>query len=195
MAAPVSVLPTLSALAFLEWEREQEGRYEWLDGEVFAMSGGTLRHNALGAAVVGELRLALKGRPCRVLSSDQKIAARPNKHFVYADTSVVCGDRVLAEGTTDVLANPEIVVEVLSTTTESYDRGLKWESYQRIASLRDYVLVSQARVRVEHFSRDAAEPDMWRYRELGRGDVLMFANGATVAVDSLFEGVFELDGE
>lgn len=195
MAAPVSVLPKLSATAFLAWEREQEGRHEWFDGEVFAMSGGTLRHSALGAAVVGELRSALRARPCRVLSSDQKIAARPNKHFVYADASVVCGDRVLADGTTDVLANPEIVVEVLSTTSETYDRGLKWESYQRIAALRDYVLVSQTRVRIEHFSRDASEPGAWRYRELGPGDTLTFANGAVIAVDVLFEGVFELDGE
>jgi len=185
----------MTALEFLAWEREQEGKHEWFDGEIFAMAGGTLRHNALGAAVAGELRAALRGGTCHVLSSDQKIAARPDKHFVYADASVVCGPRELAPDTTDVLANPSIIVEVLSAGTQGYDRGLKWEGYQRIAALRDYVLVSQASARVEHFQREAEGSASWRYRQLGPGEVVTLWNGARLDVDALFAGMFELDGE
>jgi Uma2 family endonuclease len=195
----VTALPAqprqLTALEFLAWEREQVGKHDWLDGEVYAMAGGTLRHNALGAACIAALTSAFHGRPCRVLSSDQKLAARPGRHFVYADASVVCGARELEPGTTEVLANPSVIVEVLSASTQSYDRGLKWEGYQRLPSLRDYVLVSQSSVRVEHFQRDAELPTSWRYRELGAGETLTLWNGAELAVDALFAGVFELDGE
>lgn len=185
----------MTALEFLAWEREQEGKHEWFDGEIFAMAGGTLRHNALGMAVGGELRAALRGGPCHVLSSDQKIAARTGKHFAYADASVVCGPRELEPGTTDVLANPSVIVEVLSASTEKYDRGLKWEGYQRIEALRDYVLVSQASARVEHFQRDAQDAAEWHYRQLGPGQVVTLWNGAKIEIDALFAGMFELEGE
>jgi len=185
----------MSALEFLVWEREQLGKHEWFDGEIFAMAGGTLRHNALGAAVILALGNALRGGPCRVLSSDQRIVARAGKQFVYADVSVVCGTRELAPGTTDVLANPSIIVEVLSASTESDDRGLKWEGYQRISALRDYVLISQSRTRVEHFQRETEAAASWRYRELGPGDVVTLWTGVKLEIDALFEGMFELDGE
>jgi Uma2 family endonuclease len=86
-----------------------------------------------------------------------------------------------------------MVFEVLSASTEQYDRGVKWEGYQRISSLTDYVLVSQARPRVEHFQRQS--DDAWRYRVYGTGDRLTLANGATVAIDDIYSGVFELQGE
>jgi Uma2 family endonuclease len=187
----------MSADEFLAWEREQVGRHDWFQGEVFAMAGGTPRHAALGAALAGELRAALRGGPCRVLSSDQKVVARPGAHFVYPDASVVCGPLEVATGTTDVLANPTVLVEVLSASSEKYDRGLKWEGYQHLASLRDYLLVSQSAPRIEHFQREVDEGGRvsWRYRELGRGEGVTLWNGAVVEVDAVFEGVFDLEGE
>jgi len=141
----------MSAAEFLVWESDQEEKHDWFEGEVFAMSGGTPRHSALGASVIIALGIGLHGGPCRVLSSDQKVVARPGRHFVYPDVSVVCGSLDFEAGTTNVLANPTVLVEVLSASTEKYDRGLKWEGYQRIGSLRDYLLVSQSSVRIEHF--------------------------------------------
>jgi Uma2 family endonuclease len=180
----------MSPAEYLAWEREQAEKHEYHHGEVFAMAGGSPRHNFLAAAVGAELRSAMRGKGCHVLSSDQRIAAPAGKQYVYADAVVACGGVQTEAGASDVLANPTIVVEVLSRSTETYDRGEKWEAYQRLASLTDYVLVAQTSVRVEHYKR---EGDSWRYRELGSGDSITLANGAVVAIDAIYEGAFDLD--
>ena len=183
----------MDATAYLAWEREQTERHEYLHGEVFAMSGGSPRHAALIAAVTVELGNAHRGKPCRVLATDQRIAARDGEHYVYADASVVCGKMLLAAGTNDVLANPTIVVEVLSKSTEGYDRGAKWDGYQHIASVTDYVLVSQRAIVVEHFQRQAAGD--WRYHRVEAGGRVELSSGAALAVDDIYQGVFDLEGE
>jgi Uma2 family endonuclease len=187
-----ALTPHLSAAEFLEWERGQRDKHEYRHGEVFAMSGGSPRHNLLSNAVGGELRAALRGTGCRALSSDQQIATEEGEHFVYADAVIVCGELQIAQGTTDVLANPSVVVEVLSPSTEAYDRGDKWDAYQRIPSLTDYLLVAQTAVHVEHYQREAG--GSWRYRLLKAGGVIALANGVTLAVDAIYEGAFDLPG-
>lgn len=193
MAADAAPQLRMTASEYLAWEREQPQRHGFVRGEVFARAGGSPRHNALIAAVLRDLGNALFGGPCRVLSSDQRIVAQDGEHYVYADASVVCGKMALAEGTKDVLANPTIVVEVLSKRTEGYDRGLKWEDYQRIASLSDYVLVSQAAARVEHFRREANGE--WHYRIATAGGRISLSNGTVLEIDRVFAGVMELEGE
>jgi Uma2 family endonuclease len=147
----------MTAAEYLEWERLQPYKHEYRRGEIFAMSGGSPRHNFLGAAATRELSMATRGRGCGVFSSDQKIALIAGERYVYADGVVVCGELQRENGTTDILLNPRIVVEVLSRSTEAYDRGEKWEGYQGIASLTDYVLVAQRTARVEHYQREALE--------------------------------------
>lgn len=181
----------MSAAEYLTWEREQEAKHEYHLGEVFAMAGGSPRHNFLSAAVAAELRSALRGRGCHVLSSDQRISTQQGQHYVYADAVAACGGFRLEEGTTDVLANPQVVVEVLSPSTEAYDRGAKWAAYQSVPSLTDYLLVAQGAVRVEHFRREA--DGSWRYRVVDKGELLELAGGATLAVDAVYTGAFELD--
>jgi Uma2 family endonuclease len=183
----------MTASQYLAWEREQPERHEYWHGEVFCMAGGSPRHAALIAAVTIELGLALRERSCRVLSTDQRIVAEDGEHYVYADVSVVCGRMQLATGTNDVLANPTLVVEVLSKGTEAYDRGKKWEGYQRIPSLTDYVLVSQSAVHVEHFQRE--DGGEWRYRVAAAGGRVTTKNGASFDVDAVYRGVFELEGD
>jgi hypothetical protein len=117
------------------------------------MAGGSPRHNALSAAIVRDVGAVVRGSKCRVLSSDQRIVLSPGERYVYADVSLVCGQLELAAGTSDVLTNPRTIFEVLSRSTEAYDRGDKWAAYGRIASLREYVLVSQLQPRIEKFSR------------------------------------------
>lgn len=180
----------MSASEYLAWERDQVERHEFSHGEVFAMAGGSPRHNFLGLAVGSELRFAVRGGPCRVFSSDQRIVARDGEHYVYADTSVVCGPMVLAPGTTDVLANPAVVVEVLSKGTEAYDRGRKWDGYRQIGSVTDYLLVSQTEARVEHYQRGASGE--WTYRVAGAGGRVLLMNGAAFEVDALYAGAFDL---
>jgi Uma2 family endonuclease len=189
----VASQPGMTAPQYLEWETAQLERHEFFRGEVFAMAGGTPRHNALSAAVIVELAAALRAGECRVLSADQRILAREGEHYVYADASVVCGALELQQGTSDVLANPSVVVEVPSKRTEAYDRGLKWESYRELSSVTDYVLLSQSIPRIEHFRREANGE--WHYRVVSAGGQVTLTNGAALAVDSIYRGVFELAGE
>jgi Uma2 family endonuclease len=183
----------MTAEEYLAWEREQGQRHEYVQGEVFAMSGGSPRHAALIAAITSELVVGHRGGPCRALSTDQRIVAREGDHYVYADASVVCGPMRLASGTKDVLTNPSVVVEVLSKSTEGYDRGKKWDGYRDIASVGDYLLVSQSAPRIEHFQRE--EGGEWHYRVVGAGGRVSLKTGAVVEVDAVFRGVFELEGE
>jgi Uma2 family endonuclease len=100
----------MTAVEYLAWEREQPERHHYLHGEIFAMAGGSVRHNALGAAVIGELRNAFRGGPCRPFTSDQRVAIREGEHYVYPDVTVVCGNLDFAAGTKDTLVNPTVVI-------------------------------------------------------------------------------------
>lgn len=180
----------MSAAEYLAWERGQLEKHEFHRGEVFAMAGGSVRHNFLANAIGAELRAAFRGKKCHVLSPDQKVAIVPGERFVYPDAVVVCDGAETDSLAKDVLANPRILVEVLSPTTESYDRGEKWEAYQRLPSVKDYLLISQASVRVEHYQREA--DGSWKYRLLEAGGTVTLTNGATIAVDAVYDGAFEL---
>jgi len=183
----------LTAAEYLAWEREQPVKHEFFHGEVFAIAGGNPRHNALGVSMGAELRAALRSRGCAVLSSDQRLAFPPEERYVYPDVTVICGTPVFQRGTTDVITNPAILVEVLSGSTEEYDRGLKWTGYQSIRSLTDHLLAAQAAVRIEHYRRNA--DGSWTYRTAGPGEHLALTGGGELAVDAIYAGVFELPGD
>ncbi len=182
----------LTVQEYLAWEATQGGKHEYRYGEVFPIVGGSPRHNVIAAAVVAELRGALRGKGCHVLTSDQRISAKPGQRYVYPDAAVVCGSFELEAGTTDVLASPHVVVEVLSKSTEAYDRGSKWDAYQRLPTLQDYLLFSQTARQVEHYQR---EEDSWRYRLIEAGERVTLKNGATFALDAVYEGAFDVEGE
>lgn len=184
----------MSAAQYLEWERLQPGKHEFHDGEVYAMAGGSPRHNLLSSAIAAELRAATRPLGCHTLSSDQRIAVPLQERYVYADAVVVCGKVETELGAHDVLTNPSVIVEVLSPSTESHYlgmRGMKWAAYERVGSLTDYLMLTQAQVRVEHYRREA---DGWHYQVLGVGDVISLANGARVEVDAVYAGAFDLEG-
>jgi Uma2 family endonuclease len=187
----VATRSKLSPAEYLAWEREQVEKHEYHAGDVFAMAGGSPRHNWLCGNAQALLRRASSN--CFTFTSDQRVVFDDGKRYVYPDTSVVCGSVELQSGTTDVLANPTILVEVLSGTTEQYDRGLKWEGYQRLPSLTDYLLVAQHEVRVEHFQRGT--DSSWVYRAYGTGERVRFANGVELDVDALYERAFELPSD
>jgi Uma2 family endonuclease len=184
----------MTASEFLAWERAEASKHEYNRGEVFAMAGGSPRHNYLSSRAIAELHRVVRPRGCHTLSSDQRISADGGERFVYADAVVVCGGFRPEVGTTDVLANPEVIVEVLSRSTESYDRGEKWAAYQRLTTLRDYLLVSQGSVRVEHYQRGrSGDEGAWGYRTLSAGETLTLSHGGQVSIDALYEGAFELE--
>jgi Uma2 family endonuclease len=138
---------------YLAIDRAAEFRSELLDGEMIAMSGGSMRHADLQANLIGELFAALRGSDCRVYSSDFRVRVSKTRMYAYPDVSVVCGRPVLADERQDILLNPIVIFEILSPSTEKYDRGVKFQHYRTIDSLKGYILVAQDAVRVEHYTR------------------------------------------
>ncbi len=160
----------LTSQEYLALEREAEYKSEYYEGEVFAFAGASLQHNLIAANVLATIHNQLRGGPCSAFSSDMRITIPETPHCAYADVVVVCGQPQLGDDFKDNLLNPVVIIEVLSLATESYDRGKKFESYQRIASLTEYVLVSQDKPRVEQFLR---QPDgHWLYSETSADGVI-----------------------
>ncbi len=192
MTQPATSL-RMSPDAFLAWEREQLGRHVYLRGEVFAMAGGSPRHSLLTSRAIVRLAFAFEGKPCDVHTSDLRLGIA-DEHFVYADAVVVCRPITLRPGTTDVVTNPVVVIEILSKSTEAYDRGEKQASYLALPSLKHLVLVSQREPRVEVYTREGA--GVFRFRVHGAGSrVPLEGVGVEIGVDELYAGVFELPGE
>ena len=138
---------------YLERERETGLKHEWLDGQIYAMSGGTPEHARLIAAVTHALFGAIDPRRCQVFSSELKVRVKATGLATYPDVAVVCGPLELDREDDNAVVNPTLLVEVLSRRTEAYDRGEKWAHYRQLPSLRAYVLVDQLRPRVEIYER------------------------------------------
>ena len=148
---------------YLEGERSAETRSEYYAGEVFAMAGASREHTLIAANVLAGIHRQFAGRPCEVYQSDMRVKVSATGLYTYPDVVAICGEARFEDGEHDTLANPLVLVEVLSESTEGYDRGTKSEHYRRIESLREYVLIAQDKVHVEHFVR---QPDnTWLLRE------------------------------
>jgi Uma2 family endonuclease len=148
---------------YFEFERNSSERFEYRDGavvnlsETIGMAGGSLAHSQITANIVEAIGARLKGGPCRVYSGDLRIRIPRKVLWAYPDTSVICGKPQIESisGVGDTATNPQVIVEVLSPSTESYDRGDKFARYREIPSLQDFVLVAQHEPRIEVFSRSA----------------------------------------
>ncbi len=172
---------------YLAAERVATERHEYLAGECWAMSGGTRAHSILQVNLLRELSSALRSRPCDVHASDMRIKSEVTGLYTYPDASISCEEPRFLDATQDTLLNPTAVFEVLSDSTEAYDRGKKFDHYRHIPSIRDYVLVSQGKVQIEHFRR---QPDgTWTLRVLGPGDHLEVAD-CRIPVDEVYLKVF-----
>jgi len=156
-------LHRLTEAEYLNLERSLESRNEYFDGELFAMSGGTPLHSQIAASLIQVIGRWLRGGRCVVYTSDLRLKIEATGLFTYPDLSVVCGPIQFAAGTDDTVVNPAVIVEVLSDSTEAYDRGKKFENYRQIPSLREYLLVSQKEPRIEQFVRQPSE--QWLLRE------------------------------
>jgi Uma2 family endonuclease len=141
----------ISVEGYLVFEEKSKRKHEYMDGEVFAMAGVKRSHSLIGSNVTTELNIKLRERPCEVHGSDIKVLIREG-HYVYPDVSVVC-DEINFDTNNTTLFNPIVIFEVLSKSTEARDRGEKAEDYFKLESLRDYVMIAQNRVRIEHYSR------------------------------------------
>jgi len=170
---------------YLAAEAASDIRHEYLNGEVWAMAGGTPEHSALAAAIIAQLGASMRGKPCRMFSSDLRVRIMDTGLSTYPDVSVVCGQLETAPDDPDAVTNPIVLVEVLSESTEGYDRGGKAAHYRRIPSLREYVLVAQTEPRIEVFRR--AEIGRWELLEARAGETIEIASlGARLDVSAVY---------
>ncbi len=176
----------MTAEEYLEWEAKQELRHEYIDGEIIAMTGGTLPHNSITLNFYTALRPHLRQRGCAGYVSDAKVQARKNSRYFYPDVVVTCdADDLKAK---DFIQNPKVIVEVLSPGTANYDRTKKLKYYRQIPSLQEYVLVDSEEITVEVYRR--GEGKMWLYYVYETGEAIALASiGFECAIDLLYEGV------
>ncbi|MDQ6788892.1 MAG: Uma2 family endonuclease [Acidobacteriota bacterium] len=142
---------------YLEFERKSETKHEYFNGEIFAMSGAKRRHNVVAWNIGGELRQKLKGKDCEAYPADMRVLVPQTGLYTYPDLVVVCGEPKFQDDVFDTLLNPILLIEVLSDSTESYDRGKKFQHYRSIESLQEYVLVSQDEARIEKYVKQGDE--------------------------------------
>ena len=140
----------LSPEEYIASERKATLKSEYINGEILAMSGASLAHTLITGDIETELNIQLRNHECKVITSDMRVKTGRTNAYFYPDVVVFCGDPQFEDNVFDTLLNPILVIEVLSPSTETYDRGEKFAHYQEITSLREYLLVSQDRVRVEH---------------------------------------------
>ncbi len=180
----------LSYQDYLALERETDQRHEFYQGEAWAMAGGTPRHAALIARLGGAFWVGLQSRPCDLYSSDLKLRVLDTGLATYPDLSVVCGPLERDPEDRNAATNPTLVLEVLSASTEAWDRGAKFAHMRRVPSLRHVVFVNQDTPRVELFTRQG--DGSWRLVESGPGEIFRVDDlGVEIPVDALYEGLPE----
>lgn len=151
---------------YLEIERKAEFRSEYYQGEMFAMAGGTGTHTELSDNLIALLLQKLRGGPCRAWSQNMRVQVSATGLYAYPDVVVGCRERKFVDASRDTLLNPVLIIEVLSDSTEAYDRGKKFTHYRTLESLQEYVLVSQDRVQVERYKRQPG--DEWLLTAVSR---------------------------
>ena len=175
----------LSEAEYLARERLADTKHEYVNGVAVAMAGGSPRHNVIATNIAGELRARLRGQPCRPTNSDQRVHVPHTRLYTYPDVTVICGQPETHPEDRNTLCNPRVIFEVLSASTEAYDRGAKFRHYRRSESLAEYVLVSQHERLVEHFRRgDDGHWVLTEYRETG--DVALPALGCSLPLDEIY---------
>ena len=172
---------------YLKIDDASPEKYEFHDGQVFAMSGGTLNHSAIGLNTATTLRTLLRGKPCKPMNSDMRVHTRSGLD-TYPDISVYCHEPELSDNKR-TLHNPVVVIEVLSPTTQNYDRGDKFWHYRSIPMLQDYLLIDSESVHVEHYQRQTK--DEWLMHEYHQqSDTIELRSlGITLSLAELYEDI------
>lgn len=175
---------------YLAFERQSETKHDYLDGEIFAMAGASRKHNRINQNIATSLDIQLEERDCEVFASDMRVRT-PRDLFTYPDVVVVCGPATFEDDEIDTLVNPTLIVEVLSSSTEAYDRITKLSYYRMIPSLRELILVSQDRVHLEHFlwQKDSE----WIFRETDdlAGRIVLPSIGCELEIRRIYRKAFQ----
>ena len=178
----------LTPAEYLEIERHSEIKHEYINGRMYAMPGASEPHNTIALNVASSLKLQMRGRDCRAYMADMRVNISPTGRYVYPDVVAVCGERRFEDAEVDTLLNPTAIVEVLSDTTEKYDRGDKFDHYRTIASLREYVLVSQNTMRVDHYVLNDGQ---WVFSAATAAEerIALSSVGCEITLADIYEGV------
>lgn len=160
-------------------EAQSEAKNEYHQGQIVAMAGASLEHNRIAGNIFNVISNSIKAKPCEVFMSDLRVWIEKNNRYVYPDVTVVCGKPQLLEGRPDTITNPQIIIEVLSETTESIDRGDKFRAYWTLDPLAEYILIDQYRRRVEYFRR--LDEKTWELRVLTKQDDVLALQ--SIAID------------
>jgi Uma2 family endonuclease len=182
--------PRFTPEEYFAWEEQQLERHEYMDGEVYAMSGGTVIHSQIASNFNRLLGNHMRGSGCKTLNSDCRVNVLGMDKYVYPDTSVTCDER--DKTSTQYITHPCLIVEVLSPSTEAYDRGNKFKMYRRNPSLQEYVLVSTDVIEIELFRKIDTED--WRIINYQTGDpVELKSVNLTFLIDEIYEDIVFLD--
>jgi Uma2 family endonuclease len=184
--------PKMTIEEYLEWEAHQEIRHEYVHGEIFAMTGSIIPHNDIALNLYRALYSHLQSRGCRINVSDVKVQVTPNSPYYYPDVLVSCDPR--DRNARQFIQYPKLIVEVLSPSTESRDRGEKFINYQAIPSLQEYMLIDPEKIAVEIYRR--GEGRMWLYSRYQAGDQISLSSlEFEGAIALLYEGVTFAESE
>ncbi len=184
-------VPYLTEEEYLEFERNSEIKHEYFEGKIFATSGASEAHNLIVTNLIAILGLHLKKKPCRVYPSYMRLKIEKTRLYTYPDVMIVCGQDKFDDEHKDMLLNPDVIIEVLSDSTESYDRGKKFENYRKIGSLKEYVLISQNTPKIEKFVR--AENYRWIFSATDENitDMPLESVGCMLNLDEVYDKVYE----
>lgn len=172
---------------YVRFENESPSKHEYVYGSIIAMTGGSPNHAALIAEMIGQLRDATRECGCRVFSSELRIRVANQRLILYPDVTVVCAGAHTDTRDENAVVNPVIIVEVTSPSTDRYDRGKKFSYYQRIPTLREYVLVSHSQSLVEVYRR--TDDDTWAHAEAASGELRLLSVNGALDVDKLYAGL------
>jgi Uma2 family endonuclease len=182
------VQPRYTPQEYVALERKAAYKSEYINGFIFAMAGASHRHNLIVVNVAREVSLQFKGRPCEIYVSDMRVNVSETGLYTYPDVVALCDEPRFEDAELDTLLNPSVIVEVLSESTEAYDRGEKFAHYRRLASLAEYVLIAQDKIRVEHYARQG---EQWVLSEISDpGGTLHLASvGCDLALREIYDRV------
>ncbi len=184
IAVPQS--PKITPDEYLRYEESSEVRHEYINGEIYAMAGGTDAHNTIAGNTFVILRSHLRGTGCRVFISDMKVNLEQRNIYYYPDVVVTCDER--DRQNLKFKQHPCLIIEVLSDSTEAFDRGDKFADYRTLASLQEYVLISQARRRLDCYRRDGLGSKQWYLKSYEMGESLILQ---TVGWEGALEEIYE----
>ena len=186
MVALPDSFPRFTPEEYFAWEEQQLERHEYIDGEVYAMSGGTIDHGSIALNFGSLLKIHMRGRGCKTLNSDCRVSVVGSTKYIYPDLSVTYDDR--DKSTPQYITYPCLIIEVLSPSTEAYDRGNKFKLYRQNPSLQEYVLVSTEAIEIELFRK--SDGDNWKIINYQAGDIVELTSvDLTVPIEQIYEDI------